>query len=58
MCPAGGAGCEPAVPMGMGELSGEALSGVVRDGRQSWIALHHRPTAQKSASTASCMEYN
>lgn len=58
MCPAGGAGCEPAVPMGMGELSGEALSGVVRDGTQSWIALHHRPTARKSASTASCMEYN
>lgn len=28
MCPAGGAGCEPAVPMGMGELSGEARAGL------------------------------
>lgn len=38
---AGGAGCEPPVPLGVDELTGEALSGVVRGGRQSWIPLQH-----------------
>lgn len=58
VCLACGAGCEPPVTMGMGELDGEALSGVVRGGRQSWILLHQCPTARNSASAASCVEYN
>jgi len=59
-----GLGVRPALPTAAADPCGrvglvvKALSGVVQGGRQSWIPLHHRPAAWKSASTTSCTESN